>query len=344
MPTPTAVTNAARDADELIRSLSQDQAADAQEQDVETDAPDQTPEPEAQAPADQGVPTEQVTAQEDPAPAEAPAQPQDDSRLEALEKQAQLWEQRYRSLNGMIESRDRQIESLHHLLANLQETQKAAQQQPEEPTPSVTKEDVEAFGDDMIDLAKRIAQAEIKQRERAFEQRIQELESKLTGVSQQAASSAQDQFLASLRSRVPNLDQINQDSAFIAWLSQSPARQKTFNEAVQSLDVEGAAWFFETWASANAQPQPQRPAQAAQAPAQQPSQQTDQRLQRQVAPGKSRSTPTPAQRSEGAKRQWTRSAIVEFYKNLASYPQQDRDRIERDIALAQKEGRVDFTK
>jgi hypothetical protein len=344
MPTPTAVTAAARNADELIRSLSDQQSPNTDEQTPNDEAPaqeqasseDETTADDAQQPATGETQfTHDEPAESGDAPnGDAPQAPVEDD----AERRAQLWEQRYRSLNGMIESRDRQIESLHQLLARIEPPQHQTQPPSESETqpPAITKDDVDSFGEDLIDLARRVARSEYSDRERALQARIKELESRVSGVSQEQATTAQERFLTNLRGRVPNLDHVNQDPDFIRWLGASPTRQRMFNEAVQSMDLDGTAFFFETWASPK---QTQEPSNA-----QKPTQKTDQRLARQVAPGKSRNVPTPAQRSEGTKRQWTRSAIVSFYKNLASYPQQDRDRIERDIALAQKEGRVDFTK
>ena len=349
MPTPTAVTSAARSVDDLIRSLSNQQPAE----DTGDTPPDDALAQPSELEGDDAVteeapsPNEPVASQEtqfthdqpDSAPqAEEQSAPRAADEGDA-EHRAQLWEQRYRSLNGMIESRDRQIESLHQLLSNLQDVQKLAPVSAPDsaPAPAITDEDKDEYGEGMIDLARRIAQAELSERESKLMQRIQQLESQVSGVSQAQESSAQERFLTKLRERIPQLDQVNQSPDFIRWLGASPTRQRMFNEAVQAMDLDGTAFFFETWASAQ-QTQPTTTS------AQKPTQKTDQRLARQVAPGKSRSVPTPAQRSEGTKRQWTRSAIVQFYKNLSTYPQQDRERIERDIAQAQKEGRVDFTK
>lgn len=331
MPTPYAVKEAASRVDEMIRQgYEQSNAMDTAQQ--EAPDPQDTEDEVADATDDQtndeGVSSDQGVEQPQPQPQQQPAQ----AEIAELQKRAELWEQRYRSLNGMIESRDRQIESLHQLMARME----AAPPQPREPAqaqpaePAITKEDVDSFGDDLIDLARRVARSEYSEHEQRMQQRIKELEAQLSGVAEQTNASAQDQFLAKLKTRVANLEQINTDPKFVQWLQESPTRQQMFNTAVQQMDVPGTAWFFESWASEHNQPAP-------------PSQ-PDPRLARQVAPGKSRSAPSPAQSQDGQKRSWTRSAIVEFYKNIGKYPQKERDRIERDIALAQKEGRVDFTK
>lgn len=321
MPTPRAVTEAASRVDEMIRQNQEPMQQDAMENAADA--------PEEQEVQEQGESQAEFVA-EQPVIAAPSAQPDE---IDQIKKQAELWEQRYRSLNGMIESRDRQIENLHQLLARLEMAQQQQPQQPpapEKPAPAITKDDVDSFGEDLIDLARRVAQSEYSEHEKKLQSRIRELESQVSGVTEQAASSAQDQFLAKLKSRVAQLEQINTDPKFIAWLQESPTRQQMFNTSVQRLDVSGAAWFFETWAEQHTKPAPPPT--------------TDPRLERQVAPGKSRSAPSPAQTEDGQKRSWTRSAIVEFYKNIGRYPQKERDRIERDIASAQKDGRVDFTK
>ena len=73
------------------------------------------------------------------------------------------WEQRYRSLYGMIEARDRQITQLQQLLSDMHQsvqTQAPAQQPEAANKKRVGKEDEEAFGSDLIDLARRIADEE----------------------------------------------------------------------------------------------------------------------------------------------------------------------------------------
>lgn len=327
MPTPQSVKEAATRVDEMIRQGGEGAMQQDAMENASAEAPEQ-PEAEQDDAPQQG----ELDLQGGEPQAPQPAQPAPAEDVEQIKKQAELWEQRYRSLNGMIESRDRQIENLHQLLARMETAQQQPQQpaEPEKPPVAITKDDVDSFGEDLIDLARRVAQSEYSEHEKKLQARIKELESQVSGVSEQAASSAQEQFLAKLKTRIPQLEKINTDPAFIGWLQESPTRQQMFNTAVQQLDVPGAAWFFETWAEKTAQPAPPP--------------QTDPRLARQVAPGKSRSTPSPAQGQDGEKRQWTRSAIVEFYKNIGRHPQKERDRIERDIALAQQEGRVDFTK
>lgn len=339
MPTPQSVRDAAARADEMIRQGTGEPAPGPTPNAVSDAAnnPPSADEPTSDTPQEQNasdtpdVVPSVVSEGDDQAP-QAPSHVSS-AELDELKKRAELWEQRYRSLNGMIESRDRQIESLHELISNMQAMQPAVPAEEEsEPEPDpITKEDVESFGDDLIDLARRVARAESAEQERKMQARIQELEEQLYGVAEQSNASAQDQFLAKLRTRIANLDQINTDPKFIEWLQQSQTRQQMFNAAVSNLDVPGAAWFFETWAEQQSAKTPAPP-------------KTDPRLERQVAPGKSRSVPSPAQNQDGQKRQWTRSEIVNFYKTIGSYPQKERDKIERDIALAQQEGRVDFTK
>jgi len=53
--------------------------------------------------------------------------------------------------------------------------------------------------------------------------------------------------------------------------------------------------------------------------------------------------PSPSQRQNGSAQTWTRSGIADFYNKRKSYEPAERDRIEREIAAAQREGRVNST-
>jgi hypothetical protein len=64
-------------------------------------------------------------------------------------------------------------------------------------------------------------------------------------------------------------------------------------------------------------------------------------LEKQVSPGRSRNTGTPAP-NKG--RVWTPQTIAKFYNDVREGrymgKEQERDRLERDIFVAQREGRI----
>lgn len=321
------IKEAARRADEMIAELARQAKGEPAPEAPAEETPviETAPEVEAAPESDQGVPQEPV------------AETTQDPQVDQLRESAAKWEQRYRSLDGMLQSRDRQIEQLHQLLADLQATKAAPAPEPTETKSLITKEDEDTFGADLLDVARRIARDESSQYTRSLEAKLAQLEAQLGSVASTAAETAQERFQARLAQKAPNWADVDRDPAFITWLEASPTRHRIFAESVQAQDLEGVAQFYLDFSlltgkhnqvavpSTPNEPQP-----------------VDPRLARQVSPGKSRSSPTPA--TEGNKRQWTRTGIADFYVNRKKYPVEEANRLERDIFAAQKEGRVDYSR
>lgn len=304
-------------ADQMIRDLAKGDVAVAEESEDQEAA---QPEVEEQQ-TDQGVVADAATEDQD---SEAP-------EVDRVREESAKWEQRYRSLDGMIQARDRQIEQLHQLLAAMQQAPKAdpAEDKPQSKKSLVGKEDEEAFGADLIDLARRISREESGAYIEQLKSEIAELQQQLTGVAQTTAVTVHDRFEQQLASAVPNWKQIDNDPKFIAWLQDSPTRHKVFAEAAKAMDVQGVAYFFEEFAGKAASEEKPK---------------TDPRLEKQLAPGKSKSVPTAAKAPQD-KKQWTRSEIAEFFaQGRKAYSPEEYNRIEREVFSAQKEGRVDFSR
>lgn len=248
----------------------------------------------------------------------------------AVKADAEKWEQRYRSLDGMIKARDRQIDQLHELIAGMQQA-KPAEPPKEQPSSLVSEKDVDAFGADYIDLARRVAREENQAYIKQLESQLDEFKGQLGKVSKTAALSAQDRFENSLTTRVANWRTTDSDPKFIEWLQGSPVRHRNFADAVQAHDIEGIAYFYESFAPVAA------------APAAAPAKQTaKQQLERQIAPSKQSVQAPAATDTEG--KVWTRSEITDTYSNKKRYAADEFSKIEREIANAQREGRVDYNR
>lgn len=254
--------------------------------------------------------------------------PAADDELDRVREDAAKWEQRYRSLDGMIQARDRQIEQLHQLLAGMQQAPAAA---PETPANAklVSEKDEEAFGADLIDLARRIAKEEFGGNVvTQLKQEVADLKAQLSGVAQTTAVTAQERFDAKLTELAPGWRTTDADPAFTEWLQASPTRQKLFAEAARAGEVQDVAYFFNEYPKTRPAPAPK----------------VDARLEKQLAPGKSKTVAVPAQTASD-KKQWTRSEIADFYaQGRRKYSPEDYTRLERDVFAAQKEGRVDFNR
>lgn len=333
-----AVKAAAQRADDMIRNLAAGKAPYEGIDPEPTDAPDSLEAVD--------TPVVEAAAPEVAAPEPAPAAPDELAELRAevvrLKQEYGLEHQRYKSLQGMIDQRDRTIAQLNELLATMHTTPAPATQDP--PESYITSDDEEAFGSDLIDLTQRSAKqvAEMTKKELAAEleamrAELRQVQSQVGSVQQERAKNAFAEFTARVAAAVDEVTggrfkEINDDPQFLAWIQADGLRTDRFVTARDRMDVEGVLTEYEKYARTvftNKQDAlPNTP------PA------VDPRLARQVAPGKSRSTPSPAERPDGAKRQWTRQAITEFYANKANLPKETADALERDLFTAQREGRI----
>lgn len=222
-----------------------------------------------------------------PEPAAAPPEPKADEAL---------WEQRYRTLQGMF---SRETRTLHAKVQELEEklaAKPAAPAEPAAPATSVTPKDAEAFGEDLIDLARRIARDEFGAREATYVNRIEQLEAQLTKqvgeVRQTQQASASELFFERLTAAVPTWERMQETPECQQWLAaRVPGFAFTWNDALQNaaaqLDVQRAVEIFGTFIAAHPKFAPPRAA----APAAKP--QVNQELARQVTPQKT-SSPAPA--------------------------------------------------
>lgn len=248
-----------------------------------------------------------------------------------LREEARKADARWRSLQGQVDSKDRQIEQLHALLANMQSAKPEKEAEPDVPM-GFTQADKDAFGDDMIDLMQRIANQAASEREKAQQAKINELERQLAGVSQITASTVNDSFEAKLTELAPNWETYNRDQAFIDWLNDNPTRRQLFDGSAQSKNAKGVAEFFNmyaalTGASVNTEAQDNK----------------RRKLENQVAPGKTRA-PAPSSASTPEEKIWTRSQIAEVYRSKGRMSAEEFAKKEREISVAMQQERVDYTR
>ena len=307
----------AEEADQIIQGLREGNAP-----------PDDQPTEQAATPEqDQGVVSESTTEQE---PQGEPSQdgPSQD--------EAQLWEQRYRSLNGMIQSRDKQIQQLHELLANMQQAQSRPQEQPQGSTQQeslITKDDEDSYGADLVDMARRAGRQESMQLIDELRAELNEMRRHVQGVTQVTQVSAKERFESKLDDLTNNTWRTTDaDPGFMEWLKVSNSRRKVFAQGVQDQDAATLAEFFNDYVKL---------ATVHRAEAARPTQARKTELERQVAPGKSKAGATPISQA-GDKKQWTRSEIGRVYANKKQYTADEFNKLEREIAAAQRDGRVDF--
>lgn len=268
------------------------------------------------------------------------------------------WEQRYRSLEGKYRA---EVPRLHQQVRDLQssiEDLKAARAQPTPPTAPptpatpqarqrlVTDKDAETFGPDLLDLIKRQAQeiatdmvsshdAAVQAEIKRLATENETLKARLGDVSKSQETTAQDTYLSKLAIEVPDWSEINTDPGFLQWLSEvdpftGMARQAYLDAAFKALDVKRTSVLFNAYKATKAPPA---------APTPPPPKVTE--LQRQVTPGKTKSTAAPPA-EDPSKKIWTTTEIQDFYTKVRQnkLTQDEAIRIEQEINSAVSTGRV----
>lgn len=261
------------------------------------------------------------------------------------------WEQKFRTLKGKY---DAEVPRLHQqvreLAAQIQELSKrpTVETPPPQEKPRqkrVTEKDTETFGADLLDVIKRQAEdlagdalAELNKKVDTLLAENAELKQKVTGVTTSQAQSAQEIYFTKLASAVSDWEAINVSPGFLEWLGvvdelSGHTRQAHLTNAFESLDVARTAKIFNAYKATLAppsNPQPQPPTR-------------QQEVQRQVAPGKSKTPPNPTA-SDAATKIWTASEIDEFYRDMRQghykTKPQEAARIEAEIDAAVASGRV----
>jgi hypothetical protein len=234
------------------------------------------------------------------------------------------------------------LQQMEQLLASMQsaQTQRATEQAPSK---LISEKDVEEYGES-LDVMRKVSREEmspVSQRLAAIESVLQQLQSNVVPQVQQVAHrqavSAEQMFWAQLSDGVPNWREINDSADFQSWLLQTDpltgiTRQTYLEDAQRALDAQRVANFFRTWLETTGQATVAQSTGRASASSE---------LERQVAPGRSKNTGNPTQ-TKG--KTWTPSEIQDFYTRVRQGKfkgkEAERDRIERDIFAAQREGRV----
>lgn len=315
---------------------------------------------QANPPADGNPPVDPTEPPVDPTLTD-PVQPPDDGtqtpppapNYDALLQQA---EQRYRSLQGMYNAdnakrkeSDARIAQLEQLLASMQTQQANTPPPPPQPVKLLSEKEATEYGES-IDVMRKVTREEISDvaaRISSLEENIRNIMSgintnivpQVQQVAQRQAENANDFFWRTLSATVPNWQQVNNDPDFHAWLMEMDPllgtnRQSALESAHRALDSGRVAAFFSAFMDATGKYKTP--------PADPSSRSTpSSELERQVAPGRSRSSSPPQGQTA---QKYSRADIAKFFDDVRSgrYKgrEAERNRIERDIFAAQQENRI----
>lgn len=171
------------------------------------------------------------------------------------------------------ESLRKQVESL------------AVQQTEQTVAQTVSSEDEEAFGADLIAVMKKVARQEAAALEKIQKAEVQRVNNKIESVEKTQAATAGDKFMEDVAKAVPDWETVNADPKWLDWLDEySPEtgapRQIALDAASNMLDSVRTAALFKAYKLTQAEKSPEIVTEITAA------QKAQEELKRQVAPAK----------------------------------------------------------
>lgn len=275
------------------------------------------------------------------------------------------WEHKFRVLQGKYNAEvprlqkanaglDESNRELKQRLLNLEgmvASMQAVKDAPAEPatpkTPTISDEEREQFGDDLIDLIQRVSLnatlPEIESHLKPLEGRVKQVDERVASTQTTVAESKRQQVFDRLAAAVPNWERQNEDDNFLNWLDEQEGltgrpRAYFLTEAMKANDADTVIAYFTSFQSENAAATPAEPA-----PEKKPEPQV--KLDELTAPGTPQ-TGTASAPDESGKRVWTRADIAQFYADRNEFVKKGKPipkemkAMEKDIFSAQAEGRV----
>jgi hypothetical protein len=298
----------------------------------------------------------QLAEGQNPAPADpepTPAEPPQDSQPQPAEPKPveptptptepvvaeEKWEQKYKTLKGMYDAEVPRLHAdLRDLKAQVDSLRKASETKPVEPAKPkaaeklVTDADVEAFGQDLIEVQRKVARevaAEFRGELDAMRVENEKLREQLTSTGTQVSEASFEQRLYRM---VPDFEAVNADPKWIAWLNEvdpllraprSSVAQQAFNRG----DAEGVAHYVAMFKQTVA-------------PVEQRADKTEE-LERQLQPNRG-ATSAPPTSQKG--KVYTNADIEKMFRKAADLGTKGQSdaakKLEAEIDAAFMEGRV----
>ena len=266
------------------------------------------------------------------------AKPADTSPTDVEEE---TFKQKYKTLTGKY---DAEVPRLHQQVREMTEVTKQLQAQlqalkveptkPKEKVSLVTDADRAEFGEELLDVQRRVAREVSEEYSGRLEQQdavIQKLQDDLAATGSQVGEVG---FSQRLNIAVPDFPQIDNDERWVSWLNEHDPmlrgpRRVQAQQAFDAGDVEAIAHYVSLWKETLAAPADARPNQA--------------ELEKQVAPNRSANsvrTQSTAQNSKvysprDADRAWEKVRTLNTRGQYA-----EAEKLEADLTVAYMEGRV----
>lgn len=245
---------------------------------------------------------------------DSPLPPQEDS-----------WEHRFKVLQGKYNSEVPRFASENKDLKNRLQTleeQIDEMKNAKPPELLVKPEEIEQYGEGLIDVARRVAREELASKDSV----IAKLQNEINSIKSVTTNVVSDSFFKSLTELVPDWEALNANDNFLKWLDEvdeltGETRQSLLSKAENQRDPVRAAKFFnlfkktsQSWAA-----------------------NSNTSMEQQLVPPANQPSSSPP-----AKKIWTRSEISDFYDRVRRGTISDNDAIaiEADITAATIEGRI----
>lgn len=245
---------------------------------------------------------------------DSPLPPQEDS-----------WEHRFKVLQGKYNSEVPRFASENKDLKNrLQTLEEQIDEMKNSKPPEllVKPEEIEQYGEGLIDVARRVAREELASKDSV----IAKLQNEINSIKSVTTNVVSDSFFKSLTELVPDWEALNANDNFLKWLDEvdeltGETRQSLLSKAENQRDPIRAAKFFnlfkktsQSWAA-----------------------NSNTSMEQQLVPPANQPSSSPP-----AKKIWTRSEISDFYDRVRRGTISDNDAIaiEADITAATIEGRI----
>ena len=250
------------------------------------------------------------------------------------------FKQKYNTLRGKYDAEvprlHQQLKELTEQMKVLQEAQEAAREaeavKPKEKVSLVTDADREEFGEDLLDVQRRIATEVAQQYEERFDQQeevIKALQEQLQNTGNQIGEM---NFGQRLRQLVPDFDAVDQDERWMQWLNEfepmlnGPRRDRA-QEAFNAGDAETVAHYVQLFKDSLGTPEPVVDNRQAE-------------LEKQVSPTRSVSTQTV----DRGKKVYSEKEITDAWSKIRSLntatKYDEASKLEAEITSAYLEGRV----
>lgn len=266
----------------------------------------------------------------------------------------QSWEHRYKSMKGRYERSEAQIRALSEQISGLQNVIATLQTAPQPYTQEddadystsrlITPEEEKDYGSEFLSVVGKKAKEELTPEVSKLRKEIASLKHQLNGVGNYVVGNARERMENTMNEQLPNWKEVNVNPEFLNWLKLPDAysgaiRHELLKAAYERNDAPRVMAFFKGFLAEEAATNP------AERGPDLPSGATVQpkiSLETLAAPGRAKTAAATSAPAE--KPSFTRAMISKFYADSAAGryrgKEAEKDRIERQIFEAEREGRI----